>query len=219
MVTRRSARGAGVLALVTAVLLLASLLTFAGGPPTTYGGNVLDWFADNALSVHLSTALWLLAVISLVTFAIAFHEAMWATVLDRFWATTFFVQGAAAFAAVAAVAGAVGWALAQQASADAISGELAATVWAIDRALLRFATWGLVVPIVVVAFTIYRHSILGQFTAVVGGLVAVGLIVPFTWYPALFAASVWLALSGVTLLLPLRHRARHPEFAPPSTAG
>lgn len=207
MVTRRDLGMAGLAAILTAGLVTASLVLFGGGPPSPHPNAVLDWYADHALRVQVSALLWLLGMLMLVAFAIGFREAMWATVADRSWITVLFVQGAGVFATVAVVSSAVAWALASQAAAGNIGAELATTVWGVERTMLRFATWGLTAPMLVVSLALYRHSTLGQLCALAAVLVSVGLLVPLTWAPALYAFAAWLALTGATLLVPSVRRA------------
>lgn len=212
MVTRTEQRLAGVAAIVTAVALATGLVLFGGGPTTDHGGVVRAWFADNATSVRTTALVWLAATVALLVFAIAMREAVWAIVIDRDWAALLFVQGAVGFAAVAAVAAAVLWSLADQAAAGSISAEVAGSLWAVARTLLRFATWGLTVPLIVVGLVLYRYSTLGQFGAVTSVMVAIGLLVPVTWAPSLYAFAAWLVLAGVTFVRPFHRtrRVKHP---------
>lgn len=214
MVTRTEQRLAGVSAVVTAVALTTGLVLLDGGPPTSHGGAIRSYFAENASTVRASSLVLLAASVSMVIFAVAVREAIWATVIDRNWAAMLFVQGAVGFAAVSAVAAALLWALADQSAAGAITPDLAANLWAVDRTLWRFATWGLTVPLIVVGLVLHRYSTLGQFGAVTSVLVAGGLLVPVTWAPSLYAFSAWLVLAGVTFARPfsrLRH-VHHPEL-------
>lgn len=208
MVTRIEQRLAAVAALCTAALLATGLLLFDGGPPTSHGGVIRSWFAANAVPVRLAALIWLGATIALVIFAVAVREAIWATILDRNWAAMLFVQGAVGFAAVAVVVAAVLWTLAELASAEQLPADVAAALWAVARTLLRFATWGLTVPLVVIGLVLYRYSTLGQFGTVTGLMVAVGLLVPATWAPSLYAFAAWLVLAGITFLRPMRERRR-----------
>ena len=212
MVTRSDLRVAGLAALLTAALLTASLLLFQGGPPSSHPNAVLSWHAANAGALKLGAVVWLLAMLGLVGFAIGFREGMWATVLDRSWMTVLFVQGAGIFATVAVVSAAVGWALADQASAGTLTAEMAGMVWSVELALLRFATWGLTAPLIVTGAALARHSLLGQVGAVASVMVAVALLVPLTWYVALYAFAGWLAFAGVTLLVPRQNRVREPAL-------
>lgn len=202
MVTRAHSRSAGILALITAALLTASLVLFQGGPPTSNPPGLLNWFAAESTSIQAAAILWLLAMLALVAFAVGFREAMWATMFDRSWITVLFIQGAAVFATVAVVATAVGWALATQAAAGTIDVELASAVWAVARTLLLFATWGLVAPLLVVSMALWRHSTLGRVGALAAVLVAGALLVPITWAGGLFAFAAWMAFVGATLLVP-----------------
>lgn len=213
MVTRSSLRLAGIAAIATAALLTASLVLFAGGPASASSNGALTWFSEHADEVRISSALWLASMLSLVVFAIGFREAMWASVLSRPWMTVIFVHGAAVFATVAVVAAAVGWALADQASANAISPELAGTVWALERTLLRFATWGMTAPLIVVGLALYSHSLLGMAATVGAFAVAATLLIPLTWSVGLFAFCGWLILAGLTLLVPGSGKVRKVEMA------
>lgn len=210
MVTRSDLRTAGVAALLTGGLLAVSLAMFQGGPPSSHPNAVLAWNAENAPMLKASAVTWLLAMLGLVGFAIGFREAMWATVLDRSWMTVLFVQGAGIFATVAVVSAAVGWALADQAAAGTIDAELAGMVWSVELALLRFASWGLTAPLIVVGAALAHHSTLGQISAVAAVLVAAALLVPLTWGVGLYAFAAWLGLAGVTLLVPRPARTREP---------
>lgn len=158
-------------------------------------------------TVRLSALVWLAAAISLVVFAVAVREAVWAAIIDRNWANMLFVQGAVGFAAVSVVAAGLLWSLADQAAAGAIPADLAGTLWEVDRTLWRFATWGLAVPLIVVGLVLHRYSTLGQSGAVTSVLVAGALLVPTTWAPALYAFAAWLVLAAVTFARPrLRRR-------------
>lgn len=214
MVTRTEQRLAGVAACVTAGALTGGLLLLDGGPPTPHGGAVRTYFAQHGLQVRLAALVLLAATVALVIFAVAVREAIWATIIDRNWAAMLFVQGAVGFAAVSAVAAALLWALADQAGAGTITADVAGTLWAVDRTLWRFATWGLTVPLLIVGLVLHRYSTLGQFSAVTGVMVAVGLLVPATWAPSLYAFAGWLLLAGVVFARPF-HRTRrvpHPEL-------
>ncbi len=214
MVTRTEQRLAGLAAVVTASALTAGLVLLDGGPPNDHGGAIRTYFAENATTLRASSLVLLGATVSMVIFAVAVREAIWATVIDRNWAAMLFVQGAVGFAAISAVAAALLWALADQSAAGAISSDLAANLWAVDRTLWRFATWGLTVPLIVVGLVLHRYSTLGQFGAVTSVMVAIGLLVPATWAPSLYAFSAWLVLAGVTFARPfsrVRH-VRHPEL-------
>lgn len=214
MVTRTEQRLAGVAALVTAATLTTGLVLLGGGPPTDHGGAVRTWLAENATTVRLSALVLLGSTVALVVFAVAVREAIWATVIDRNWAAMLFSQGAIGFAAVSAVAAALLWSLADQSAAGTIPADVAGTLWALDRTLWRFATWGLTVPLVVVGLVLHRYSTLGQFGAVTGVMVAVALLVPATWAPALYAFAAWLVLAGVTFARPFQRvrKTRHPEL-------
>jgi hypothetical protein len=202
MGTRMQLRVAGVLALLTAAFLGGALVAAGGGPPSTHPNGILSWHAGNATQVQLGAVLWLLAMLGLVAFAVAFREAMWASVADRSWATVLFLQGASVFATIAVVSAAMAWSLAHQAGAGTIEADLAATVWSLEQALLRFATWGFTVPLGVVALALFRHSVLGQVCAVAAAVIAAALLVPLTWSAALYAFPAWLLLAAITLLLP-----------------
>jgi hypothetical protein len=214
MVTRADMRSAGVLGLATAGLLGASLAFGQGGPPADHPNAVLAWLADQAVAIRVSALLWLLAMLGLVVFAVRIREALWTTTFDRSWLTVLFVQGAGVFATIAVVAAAITWGLADQAAAGAVNAELAGTVWALQQILLRFATWGFTVPLVVVGAALYRYSVMGQVCAAAAILVAIALLIPLTWHAALYAFCVWLALAGLTLLIGSRPKARHPQLVP-----
>lgn len=202
MVTRAHSRSAGILALLTGGLLTASLVLFQGGPPASNPAGLVNWFAAESTLVQASALLWLLAMLSLVAFAVGFREAMWATMFDRSWITVLFIQGAAVFATVAVVATSITWALAAQASAGTIDAQLASAVWGVARTLLLFATWGLVAPLLVVSLALWRHSTMGRVAALSAVVVAAALLVPVTWAGALFAFAAWTGFVGATLLVP-----------------
>lgn len=211
MVTRSDLRMAGIAAVATSGLLILSLVLFQGGPPSGHPNGVLAWYGREAPLIRLSAVTWLLSMLGLVVFAVGFREAMWATVLDRSWVTVLFVQGAGVFATLAVVAAAIGWALADQAAAGTISAELAGTVWGVERTLLRFASWGLTVPMVVIGLALYRHSALGQICSLAAVIVAGALLMPFSWGVGLYAFAGWLLLAGITLLVPASGRIREHE--------
>lgn len=203
MVTRAHSRSAGILALVTAALLTGSLVLFQGGPPSANPAGLLNWFAAESISVQAAAILWLLAMLTLVAFAVGFREAMWATMFDRSWITVLFIQGAAVFATVAVVATAIGWALAAQADAGTIAPDLASSVWEVASTLLLFATWGLTPPLLIVSLALWRHSTMGRVGALSSLLVAAALLVPWTWSVGLFGFAAWIAFVGATLLVPM----------------
>lgn len=215
MVRRGELRMAGAAALVTSLLLLPSLVLFPAHPPSSHPSAVLAWHAEHGMLLRVGAVLWLGAMLSLVVFAITFREAMWTSVLDRSWTTVLFLEGAGIFAVVAVVAAALGWAITDQAQAGAMSAELAGAVWRVQRALLRFAGWGLAVPLVVVGTALHRHSLLGQICAVGAFVVAGGLLVPLSQDAALYALCAWLALAGLTLLVPERSNADRSDSALP----
>ena len=207
MVTKTEHHLAGAAALVPAASLTAGLLLFPGGPPTEHGGVIAAWFRSHAFGVRFGALAWLLTSVALVVLAVALREALWATMADRGWAAQLFVQGAVGSAAVVVVAAGVVWALATQARAESLTPEVAAALWSVARSILRFATWGLTVPLVVIGLILHRYSTPGQFGAVAGVLVAIGILIPVTWGPALYAFAAWLALVGVILIRPVnRHR-------------
>ncbi len=211
MVTRTEQRLAGLAALATAAALVTALVLFDGGPPTHHGGVITSWFADHTVAVKGGAIAWMLATIAIVVFAVAVREALWATVIEHGWAALLFVQGAVVFAAVSVVSGALAWALADQAAVGTLTPDVAVSVWGVARTLLRFASWGLTVPVMVVGLVLYRYSTLGQFAAVIGVIVAGALVVPVTWEPALFALAGWLVLTGVVFLQPFRRHQRVPS--------
>lgn len=202
MVTRGSIRGAGVLALGTAALLAGSQVLFQGGPPSSNASSLVRWFTAHSTTVPAAAVLWLLAMLGLGIFAVAFREAMWATVLDHPWVTPLFVQGSAVCGTLAVVATAGTWALTTQASAGTIDPVQALTVWEVADALLRFATWGLAPPLVVAAIALWRHSALGHLAAIAGLLLAAALLAPMDRTLVLFGFSAWLGLVGAALLIP-----------------
>lgn len=214
MVTRAHSRSAGIVALVTAALLTASMVLFQGGPPASNPSSLLNWFAAESWYVQGASLLWLLAMLALVAFAVGFREAMWATMFDRSWITVLFVQGAAVFATVAVVATAVTWAVTTQAAAGTIEPQLAATVWGVAQTLLLFATWGLTAPLLVISLALWRHSGLGRVAACTAVLVAAALVVPATWAVGLFAFAGWMAFVGMTLLVPAPKQIRQPAVEP-----
>lgn len=214
MVTRTEQRLAGVAAVATAATLTTGLVLLGGGPPVDHGGAVRTYLAENATTIRVSSLVLLGATVAMVVFAVAVREAIWATVIDRNWAAMLFVQGAVGFAAVSAVAAALLWSLADQAAAGVLSADLAGSLWALDRTLWRFATWGLTVPLIVVGLVLHRYSTLGQFGAVTSVMVAAALLVPWTWAPALYAFAAWLVLAAVVFIRPFHgaRKVRHPEL-------
>ena len=207
-------RKAGLAALATAVLLTTNLALLRTGPPSSHPNAVLAWFTENAMLVQVAAVAWLLAMLALVVFAVSLHDALWASVADRSWTTVLFLHGAGVFATVAVAGAAIGWGLAGLAAEGAISAELVGTLWAIEQALLRFATWGMAVPLLVVAIALYRHSLLGQLCAVAAVLLVGALLVPLTWMVALHTLPAWLALVALTLLVPARSRMPEAELQP-----
>ena len=214
MGTSAELRKAGIAALATAVLLAANLALLRTGPPASHPNAVLAWFTDNAALVQAGAVAWLLAMLALVVFAVSLHDALWASVADRSWTTVLFLHGAGVFATVAVAGAAISWALAGLATDGAIGAETAGTLYALDQALLRFATWGMSVPLLVVAIALYRHSLLGQLCAVAAVLLVGALLVPLTWAVALHTLPAWLLLVAITLLVPARREVPITELAP-----
>ena len=201
MGTRVDLRTAGRVAFLTAGLLTTSLVLFAGGPPSTHPQAVLPWFTEHAGAVKLSAALGLIAMVGLVAFAIAFREAMWVFVADRTWTTLVVLQSAAVLGTVALVAAGIVWSLADQASAGAVTPELAGSLWALGRILFRVSTWGLAVPLAMASFALYQHSSMGQVAGVASALVILALFFPGAGAVGVYAFCGWLAVVGVALVL------------------
>lgn len=211
MVTRTQQRLAALAALATAVPLVLGLALFGEGPPSGSGALTRAYVVEHATTMRITALLWLVAAMAMVVFAVAVREAIWAMIVDRAWAATLFVQGAVGFATVSVVAAALLWALADQAAAGALSADAAGTLWAVDRTLWRFATWGLTVPLIVVGLVLSRYSRLGRLGSVASVLVAAALLVPATWTPALYGFAAWLVLAGLTFARPrLRRRQEAP---------
>jgi hypothetical protein len=207
MVTRTHQRLAALAAVATAVPLTLGLVLFGDGPPTGPGRATRSYFVEHATTTRITALLWLVAAMAMVVFAVAVREAIWAIVVDRAWAAMLFVQGAVGFAAVSVVAAALLWAVADQAAAGALSADVAGTLWAVDRTLWRFATWGLTVPLIVVGLVLSRYSRLGQVVGAASIVLAVGLLLPATWGVALYGFAAWLVLAGLTFARPrLRRR-------------
>lgn len=211
MVTRTHQRLAALAAVATAAPLTLGLVLFGDGPPSGSGSATRTYFVEHATTTRITALLWLVAAMAMVVFAVAVREAIWAMIVDRAWAAMLFVQGAVGFAAVSVVAAALLWALADQAAAGALSADVAGTLWAVDRTLWRFATWGLTVPLIVVGLVLSRYSRLGQLGSIASVLVAAGLLLPATWAPALYGFAAWLVLAGLTFARPrLRRRQEVP---------
>lgn len=207
MVTRTHQRMAAFAAAATAAPLTLGLALFGDGPPSGASGATRSYFVEHATTTRITALLWLVAAMAMVVFAVAVREAIWAVIIDRAWAAMLFVQGAVGFAAVSVVAAALLWALADQAAAGALSADVAGTLWAVDRTLWRFATWGLVVPLVVVGLVLSRYSRLGQVVGAASMVLAVGLLLPATWASSLYGFAAWLVLAGLTFARPrLRRR-------------
>lgn len=201
MVARSDLRFAGLMAILTSVLLVAHLWVFAGGPATNHPGTVLTWHADHVLQARVSSVLWLGAMLSIVVFAIAFREAMWTSILHRNWVSQAFVQGAGVFAMVAVIWAALDWALAGGAAAGTLDASQVALLWAIQDAVLLFAMWGLVVPLLLVGFTIAHHSFAGQVCAMLAVIVSAMLVVPVTAPLAMYGVAGWMATTGLVLTI------------------
>lgn len=207
MVTSSQQRLAVLAAAATAVPLVAGLALFGSGPPTAPDRAVRAHLVEHATTTRFAALLWLAAAVAMVVFAVAVRETVWAVVLDRGWAAMLFVQGAVGFAAVSVVASGLLWALADQAATGALSGDVAGTLWAVDRTLWRFAALGLVVPLLVVGLALARYSRLGRVGGALGVLVALALLLPGTWVGALYAFAAWLVVAGVAFgRTPLAHR-------------
>lgn len=211
--TRRDERLAGVIALVTGFLLTMSLLLQGTGPASTEADVILSWVVGNSVSVRLGSLVWLAAMLCLVAFAVLLRDALLMLTADRWWAGVLFVQGAAVFAAVTVIAAATAWATATLAAGADPQAETVASVWTLHRTVLRFATWGLAVPLATVGLTLTRHSTLGKIAAVFGVLVAGALLLPLTWMIGLPGVVGWLLLTSLALLRPRRPRLRRSRRA------
>lgn len=211
--TRRDERLAGVIALVTGLLLTMSLLVQGSGPASTEPDVILSWVVGNSVSVRLGSFVWLAAMLCLVAFAVLLRDALLMLTADRWWAGVLFVQGAAVFAAVTVIASATAWATATLAAGADPQAETVAAVWTVHRTVLRFATWGLAVPLATVGLTLARHSTLGKIAAVFGVLVGAALLLPLTWMIGLPGLVGWLLLTSLALLRPRRPRLRRSRRA------
>jgi hypothetical protein len=209
-VTRNDERVAGGAALLTAALAGAGLYLTGAGPGTRTTDRIAQWVLEHHVEVRVGALLWLLAMLSLVVFAIRLRDALLPLGADRWWLGPLFVQGAGVFATVAVVAAATAWAAAELAGLDAEPGVVAST-WTLHRALLRFATWGLIVPVLTAGVTLTRHSTTGILAAIIGGFVAVLLLVPTTWRAGVVTFVAWLVLTGVALLVVPRVSRPTPE--------
>ena len=211
VVARSNLRFAGLTALLTSALLMAHLTVYAGGPANDHPGAVLTWHADNLARARLSAILWLAAMLAIVVFAIAFREAMWTSIINRGWVSQAFVQGAGVFAMVAVVWAALVWAVADGAASGALDASQVGLLWAVQDAVLLFAMWGLVAPVLLVGFTMAHHSFAGQVCALLAVVVSAALVGAGTWEFAMYAVTGWMAITGLVLTLPaVRREARTP---------
>lgn len=211
MVARSDLRFAGLTAMVTAALLVAHLSVYGVGPATDHPGTVLTWHAEHLTQARVASILWLAAMLSIVVFAIAFREAMWTSIIHRGWVSQAFVQGAGVFAMVAVVWAALGWALTGGAAAGTLDAPQVALLWAIQDAVLLFAMWGLVVPLLLVGFTIAHHSFAGQVCAMLAIVVSVMLVLPLMAPFAMYGLAGWMAITGLVLTLStMRRESRQP---------
>lgn len=204
MVTRRDAWIASALALASAALMGGSLLVRGGGPPSTTPARLATWLSQHGLQLGIGSALWVAGVLAFVAFAIAAREALWASVLHRPLLVVLFVEGAAVYATIAVIDAAVTWSAVSVARNGTL--EVAAGVWAISSTLHTVAAWGLTVPLVIIGMALFGHSKLGAACTVLGGILAVGLVIPISAPWALAGVAGWLALVAITLA-PFRRRA------------
>lgn len=211
MVARSDLRFAGLTAMLTSILLVAQLTVYAGGPTSDHPAAVLAWHADNMIRARVASILWLAAMLAVVVFAIAFREAMWTSIMNRGWVSQAFVQGAGVFATVAVVWAALVWALAGGAESGSLDVSQVGAMWAVQNAVLLFAMFGLVVPLLLVGFTMAHHSFAGQVCAMLAVVVTVTLVTPALWHLAMYALAGWMAITGLVLTLPaLRRETRVP---------
>ena len=206
MGTRGDLRKAGVAALIPPVFLTTTLVLCRGRPGASHSHAVLAWHIEHTTATKIGMITWMLAMLGLVVFAVRFRDALWTSVADRSWMTVLFLQGVSVFATLAVACAAIGWVLADQAAAGTIGAELAGSIWAIERALLRFATWGFTVPLAVAGFVLARHSVLGLLCAVMAVFIVIALLVPLTWGVAVHVVPAWLVLVGITLFVPASGR-------------
>lgn len=202
MVARSDLRFAGLAALVTAALLAAHAISYAGGPQTERASTVLAWHVNHQTEARVAAILWLIAMLSFVVFAIAFREAMWASIIDRHWISTGFVQGAGVFATIAVIWAAMSWALAIAAGSGDFEATEIALLWTVAAAFKQFAMYGLVAPLLLVGVTLLRHSVAGRVLAVAALGISVTLIAPPYSGWALPALAGWLAATGLVLVVP-----------------
>jgi hypothetical protein len=206
VVARSDLRFAGLTAMLTSALLVAHLSVYGGGPATDHSGTVLTWHAEHLVEARVASILWLAAMLSMVVFAIAFREAMWTSIIHRGWVSQAFVQGAGVFAMVAVVWAALGWALAGGAAAGTLDASQIGLLWAMQDAVLLFAMWGLVVPLLLVGFTMAHHSFAGQVCMLLAVAVSAMLVIPLMAPFAMYAVAGWIALTGLVLTLPAMRR-------------
>lgn len=205
--TRSDERMAALTALGAAGMLAASLVLTGAGPASAHPNGVVTWYAEHATSIRLGSIMWLLAMLALVAFAVRLRDALLGLTADRWWTNVLFQQGATVFATVAVVAAAAGWSTATLAVRVGPTPDTVAAMWTLHGALLRFASWGLWVPLFAAALALARHSTGGRVAAVLGVGVAFALLTPLTWFVGLWSFAVWLALAGLVLLFPARDQA------------
>jgi hypothetical protein len=76
-----------------------------------------------------------------------------------------------------------------------------ALLWAVQEAMLLFAMWGLVIPLLLVGFTIAHHSFAGQVCSMLAIVVSVMLVVPLMAPYAMYGLAGWMAVTGLVLTL------------------
>lgn len=216
--TRTDQRAAGVLALLTSVPLVASLVTMGAGPASRHPHGIVTWVGSNGLQLRISALAWTVAMLGIVLVAIRLRDALISSFASRWWAGVLIVQGATVFAAVSVVSAAATWAVAELGGASSPDAATVTALWTLHCALLTFACWGLTVPIWVIGRALLSHSLLGQIATVLGVGVMVALLIPAIQLIALYVFAGWLALVGTALLVHGR-RSRREALSPSRAAG
>lgn len=157
---------------------------------------------------------WLAAMLTWVAFAVRFRDAVWLSVVERPWLTSVFLQGAVVFSSIVTIAAAGVWGLAAYVSSASPSTEVAGALCAFNGALVRFAAWGLSVPVLVVGAALRERSRLGATVEVAAVFVATGLLLPFALPGGLYGFVGWLMLVAATLW---RHGTPRVEPVPATT--
>lgn len=209
--TRSDERSAGTIALITVLPLVTSLVAIGGGPASTHPNGIAAWATSHGLQARIAALAWAFAMLGIVMVAIRLRDVLISSFAERWWAGMLLVQGATVFAAVSVVVAGTTWAVADLGGRAVPDAATVSALWTLRGALLTFACWGLIVPVVAVGRALLDHSLVGQIAAVLGFAVAAVLLVPPVQQIGLYVFAGWLTFTGLALVTRGRRDAPSPD--------